>query len=282
MTNIQLAKYKDMTGTEVVLTKNDVINVLTNGASNITDGEIKTFVELCRAHKLNPFLREAYIVKYGNKPATLLVGKDAFTKRAQANPKFKGMQAGLCLIDKNGNYIERAGSMVLDGERIAGGWAKVFVEGYVEPVYDSVSFSEYAQKDAQGHLRSTWAKMPATMIRKVALVHALREAFPDDFSGMYDAAKIDTCEYETPEQTHAQAQQSAQANKRARYLAAVKERENECRALGIKTAGMTAWLDAEMKETDIDKLTIEQLETYGKHLAGLIASKKKLAESENA
>lgn len=84
------------------------------------------------------------------------------------------------------------------------------------------------------------------------------------------------------EVAHAQAQQSAQSNKRAAYLKAVKERESECKELGIKAAGMAAWLEAEYEQTDTSKLNIEQLTAYGKHLAGLIASKKELAESDNA
>ena len=32
--------------------------------------------------------------------------------------------------------------------------------------------------------------MPATMIRKVALVQALREAFPSELSGMYDQSEM--------------------------------------------------------------------------------------------
>jgi hypothetical protein len=39
--------------------------------------------------------------------------------------------------------------------------------------------------------KSSWAKIPATMIRKVALVQALREAFPSDLGGCYDSAEMD-------------------------------------------------------------------------------------------
>ncbi|MDS7999093.1 recombinase RecT, partial [Streptococcus pneumoniae] len=42
-----------------------------------------------------------------------------------------------------------------------------------------VSREEYDKK------QSTWNTMPATMIRKVALVNALREAFPEDLGNMY-------------------------------------------------------------------------------------------------
>ena len=36
-----------------------------------------------------------------------------------------------------------------------------------------------------GKNQSTWKSIPCTMIRKVALVHALREAFPNDLGSLY-------------------------------------------------------------------------------------------------
>ena len=76
--------------------------------------------------------------------------------------------------------------MVLPGETPVGAWCKVYVDGYDVPIYDSVSFDEYAGKKRDGSLNSTWAGQPGTMIRKVAVVHALREAYPEDFQGLYD------------------------------------------------------------------------------------------------
>ena len=37
---------------------------------------------------------------------------------------------------------------------------------------------------------SNWQKMPATMIRKVALVQALREAIPEEFGGLYSPEEM--------------------------------------------------------------------------------------------
>jgi hypothetical protein len=37
---------------------------------------------------------------------------------------------------------------------------------------------------------SNWKSMPATMIRKVPLVQSLREAFPDEFGGMYSPEEM--------------------------------------------------------------------------------------------
>lgn len=74
--------------------------------------------------------------------------------------------------------------MVLPNETIVGGWAKIFIDGK-EDEYQSVGFDEYAGRKKDGSLNSQWAKKPATMIRKVAVVQALREAFPDRFQGLY-------------------------------------------------------------------------------------------------
>ena len=35
--------------------------------------EILMFIELCKAQKLNPFVRDAYLVKYGSNPAQIIV-----------------------------------------------------------------------------------------------------------------------------------------------------------------------------------------------------------------
>lgn len=38
--------------------------------------------------------------------------------------------------------------------------------------------------------QSTWNTMPALMIRKVALVQALREIMPEEFGGIYDVDEM--------------------------------------------------------------------------------------------
>ncbi|MBQ9013583.1 MAG: recombinase RecT, partial [Bacilli bacterium] len=77
--------------------------------------EILMFIELCKAQKLNPFVRDAYLVKYGSNPAQIFVGKDVFIKRANSDPNFDGMKAGLVVLDKNGQIVERDGALKLRG-----------------------------------------------------------------------------------------------------------------------------------------------------------------------
>ena len=88
-----LAKYKDDGGREIVLTDVDLVRVISDN-TNVTPREMKLFVELCKAQRLNPFIKEAYLVKYGDSPATIVVGKDVFTKRAARNPRFRGYATG--------------------------------------------------------------------------------------------------------------------------------------------------------------------------------------------
>ncbi len=59
-----------------------------------------------------------------------------------------------------------------------------------KPVENTVSFDEYCLKGKDGKPMSNWAAKPGTMIRKVALVQALREAFPEDLQALYDAEEM--------------------------------------------------------------------------------------------
>lgn len=183
-----LMKYTVEGGREVKLSPAMIKHYI---CPNATEEECVMFMMMCRAHSLDPFIREAHLIKYGNEKATMVVSKDVFTKRAFRNPRFKGMESGVTVIDRNGNIERRKGSLVGETtEKLIGGWCSVHIDGYVAPIYDEVSVSEYAGKKKDGSLNKTWASKPATMIRKVAIVHALREAFPEDFGGLYDSAEM--------------------------------------------------------------------------------------------
>lgn len=175
----------------VKLSPNIIRRYLVNGSGEVTDQEVVMFLNLCRFQHLNPFLREAYLIKYGNSPATMVVGKDAITKRAMRNASFAGQQAGVVVQQVETGELEyRPGALVLEDEKLVGGWAKVFVKVYQEPIEAVVGLSEYVGTKKTGEVNEQWTKRPATMIRKVALMQALREAFPDDLSGMYDSSEM--------------------------------------------------------------------------------------------
>lgn len=207
-TNANEITYATESGNAVTLSPQIVRSYLVNGQGNVTDQEIMMFMKLCQYQGLNPFLREAYLIKYGDdKPATLVTGKEVFTKRAERHPLFRGYEAGIyCVSHENKLMPERNGTMLLPGEKVIGGWARIYREGYEKPLFYSVGFDEYCQYTTDKYSKekrptNQWATKPGTMIRKCALVAALREAFPSEFGGMYDQIEINNIDIDSLPQT---------------------------------------------------------------------------------
>lgn len=154
-----------------------------------TDAECKIFLETCKQYHLNPFTKEAYLIHYDNKNAdtasTIVLGKNCYLQMAERNPAYDGFEAGVVVLDTAvGELIHREGSLVFDGEELLGGWAKVYRKDRTRASYEEVKLSEYDTG------KSLWNGKKATMIRKVALVHALREAFPSTFGALYDESEV--------------------------------------------------------------------------------------------
>ncbi len=189
--NQELVVKFDVEGQEVKLTPKIVQEYIVGNDVPITRQEFKLFTELCKARKLNPFLREAYLIKYkSGTPAQLVVGKDAILKRAVLNPKYDGMESGIIVQKEDGTVEERPGTFRLENEKLVGGWARVHRKDWTHSIYSSVSFNEVAQKTGQGQLNSNWGTKGATMVEKVAKVRALRETFVEDLAGMYEAEEM--------------------------------------------------------------------------------------------
>ncbi|MEG2217783.1 MAG: phage recombination protein Bet [Clostridia bacterium] len=205
-------------GETVRLTPGMVKKYLVSGdASSVTDQEVAMFLNLCRFQHLNPFLREAYLIKYGSSPATLVTGKEVFTKRARRNKDYGGFRAGIIVTNSDGAIEEREGTFKLSDDVIVGGWAEVYIKGFSAPVKSTVSFDEYVGRKKTGETNGQWSLKPATMIRKVALVQALREAFPEDFQGLYSQEEVGTGDFvldeaplEIPQEAPHEAQQPPQ------------------------------------------------------------------------
>lgn len=188
----------EVEGQEIKLSKRIVQEYIVGTDVPITNQEFKLFTELCKVRKLNPFLREAYLIKYkAGTPAQLVVGKDAILKRAVLNPNYDGMECGIIVQKEDGTIEERQGTFRLGNEQLVGGWARVFRKDWSHPTYSSVSFNEVAQRKNDGQLNSNWSTKSATMLEKVAKVRALRETFVEDLAGMYEAEEM---QQEIPQQ----------------------------------------------------------------------------------
>ena len=168
----------EVNGEEVKLTGNMVKQYLVSGNGNVTDQELVMFLQLAKYQKLNPFLNEAYLVKFGTQPAQIIVSKEAFMKRAESHPQYDGFEAGI-VVQRGEEIKELAGAIKLPKDVLIGGWAKVYRKDRTMPIVSQVALEEFSKGQA------TWKNMPNTMIRKTAIVNALREAFPEALGAMY-------------------------------------------------------------------------------------------------
>jgi hypothetical protein len=108
----------------------------------------------------------------------MVVGKETYMKRANRNQNFDGYEAGI-VVQRGDEYVHKTGQAVYPNEQLLGGWAKVYRKDISRPIEIEVSMQEFSKG------QSTWKQQPGNMIRKVALVNALREAFPEDLGALH-------------------------------------------------------------------------------------------------
>lgn len=173
----------------IKLTAEDVKNYLVSGTSQVTDKEIKLFMELCKYQRLNPFVGEAYPIKFGNE-FQMVVGYETYKRRAEENPTYRGRKSGIVVV-RSGQVIQKEGTCLYPSEELIGGWCRVFVQRpeFKDEMYKEVALAEY-QKMKDGKPSANWGSKPATMIEKVAVSQALRAAFPRDYEGLYTAVEF--------------------------------------------------------------------------------------------
>lgn len=164
---------------QITLTGNMIKRFLVSGDPNkVSEQEITMFLNLCKYQKLNPFLNEAYLVKFGTQAAQIIVSKEAFMKRAESNEHYQGFKAGI--VVQRGEKLEKIeGALKLNKDVLIGGWAEVYRDDRNHPITIELSLQEFGKSQA------TWKSMPMNMIRKTAIVNALREAFPENLGAMY-------------------------------------------------------------------------------------------------
>lgn len=243
-----LAVYKTAEGKEITLTSEDIRDLISDNPK-VTDRECVLFASMCKNYGIDPFIKEAYLVKYKDNPAQMIVGKDYWMKQAGKHQQYDGMESGVTVAKGDGSLERREGTLVGQrSEKLVGGWARVFRKDRTHPSFCEVSLAEYSTG------RSMWKEAdqggkPATMIAKVAEVQALRKAFPETFSGLYDRSEMGDggpqeveATYEAPEAPQ-QPQQPAEPDARhkladacARYAAKAGSDAREVMAAQVQRA----------------------------------------------
>ncbi|MCH4184033.1 MAG: phage recombination protein Bet [Eggerthellaceae bacterium] len=194
MSETGIVTYKAADGMQVKLSPSIVAKFIVSGNSDADDKDIFAFMAKCQARGLNPLAGDAYMTVFqganGNKTASVIVSKDYFIRTATSQSDFDGYEAGVVVLSRSGEMEYRTGALVgTSTEKLIGGWAKVYSKNRSHPSEAVVSLNEYSTGRSMWRDTSRGGK-PATMIRKVALVQAIREAYPGQFGGVYDRAEM--------------------------------------------------------------------------------------------
>jgi len=164
----EIIRFETLTGS-VELSKDIIKSQLTTNPK-VSDTEVSMFINLCKYQKLNPFLKEAFLIKYGDSPAQCITAYQVFLQRAECNPAFDGFETETN-YDKNGKLISATTKVYRKDRRIPISW--------------TVQRNEYDTGKSQ------WAQRPDFMLKKVSLATAFRMAFPTEYQGLYIAEELD-------------------------------------------------------------------------------------------
>lgn len=139
-------------------------------AKGTTQSEFKVLLYQAMKYGVDPLSKEIYAIKYGNNPASIFIGRDGFLKIAHRSGTFDGMETRV--IKKDGTE-----ALICDFQDLYGAVCRVYRKDIKLPFEVAVKLSEYNTG------KRNWAKIPETMIKKVAESQALKKAF--SITGVY-------------------------------------------------------------------------------------------------
>ncbi len=201
-------------------------------AKNATTSEFKALVQLGKATGLNPFLKELWLIKYGDSPAQIFVGRDGYRRSAQANDNYDYHHVEAVYSNDSLHYDLSKGEVnhtqdFKNRGNLVGAYCLVKRKSSSKPVYVFVDLREYTTG------KSLWSTKPATMIKKVAEAQCLRMAFQELFGGTYADEEINQEKDITPAYIPADMQQGKPLSQSFKMDAEILEQYLE--ALGVSS-----------------------------------------------
>lgn len=159
-------------------------------AKNATADEFKLMSHIAVKYELDPLLKQIWLVKYGDQPASIFTGRDGFLSIAHRSGNMNGMTT----------TVERVDLPISAKKRRYNKFEKKWIELKVEREWQYKAICTIYRKDAQHPFivevyeeeyttcENLWLDKPRTMLGKVAESQCLRKAF--DISGLYSPEEM--------------------------------------------------------------------------------------------
>ncbi len=183
--------YQAADGQEVKLSADIVKKYLVQGKGElVTLQELMFFLNICRSRRMNPLVKDCYLIKYGSEPAAIVTSVDFFRKRARTQKDCRGWKKGVIVRTADGQVKDSHG-LVLKDEELVGGWFEAQPEGWTTPFRLEVNLSGYLKKTSEGKITRFWQPEHAPMmIAKIAEAQGLRTLWPDEFQQIYSEDEL--------------------------------------------------------------------------------------------
>ena len=151
-------------------------------ASGASPQEFAVLMEIAKARRLNPLLRQIYFVKRWDSVKRCEVWSTQISiDGLRAVAERTGMYAG----QDEPEYVYEEASDKLSCCKV-----RVYRKDWPRPAVGVAYFAEYAQTKKDGTYTSFWATKPHIMLAKCAEALAIRKAFPEDTGGLYVAEEM--------------------------------------------------------------------------------------------
>jgi len=155
-----------------------------------TNDELALFVGQAKRTGLDPFAKQIYAIfrkSHGEEQMTIQTGIDGFRLIAERSGCYLGKVSTLwCGEDEVWHEVWNSAKPPVAAKVTV----RKVLQGHIVEIPAVAHWREYAATDYKGNLTPMWKNMGANQLAKCAEALALRQAFPNDLSGLYTSDEM--------------------------------------------------------------------------------------------